>query len=463
MAPAKSSSKATTQAKTTTNTATRGRKQKAQIEEIVDEEPVIEKENEVEQQTQKLKNLVKVSNDDTNDEKNVTISDLNTKSGFVLAVGENISNQLGLGEDIDNRKKPQLVKQLPDDIIQIVAGGMHSACLTKNGQVYTWGCNDEFALGRDNNDEDIDKVELNEHIIQISGGDSHTAALGESGSVYAWGTFRDGNGVLGLEEKKIAKKPFKLKIDEKVIKISSGADHIVCLTEKGDVYTAGNSEHGQLGRVSKYNSHRGGRRGYDTLLLPGLVTFQKKREFNRATKIENIWTTSYCSFLKLKDSNVIIGFGLNNCYQLGIDDGENRYAPEYLTMLRFGADIVKIAGGMHHTLFLDNKGKVYSIGSHRYGCLGIGDIKEDVQKPLQIASLTDIVDISANTSVSYAINKYGKVFSWGSNYSKQLGHDNEDDYLQPERVSSKQIDCRDVYSVSVGGQHTLFIASDEKD
>lgn len=462
MAPTKSSSKnietKTTQVKSTT---TRGRKQKAQTDEIENEEPIVE-EKEVQKNPQVIDKVEEKIETD-NHEQNITISDLNTKSGFVLAVGENISNQLGLGEEIDNRKKPQLVKNLPEDVIQIVAGGMHSACLTKDGQVYTWGCNDEFALGRDNNDEDIDKVELNESIIQISGGDSHTAALGESGSVHAWGTFRDGNGVLGLEEKKIAKKPFKLKIDEKVIKISSGADHIVCLTEKGDVYTAGNSEHGQLGRVSKYNSYRGGRRGYDTLLLPGLVTFQKKREFNRATKIENIWTTSYCSFLKLKDSNVMIGFGLNNCYQLGIDDGENRYAPEYLTMLRFGADIVKIAGGMHHTLFLDNKGKVYSVGSHRYGCLGIGDIKEDIQKPTQIDNLTDIVDISANTSVSYAINKHGKVFSWGSNYSKQLGHDNEDDYLQPERVCSKQIDCRDVYSVSVGGQHTLFIVSDEKD
>ncbi len=78
---------------------------------------------------------------------------------------------------------------LPTNIIQAVAGGMHSACLTSDGVVYTFGCNDEFALGRDNEDE-VDKVELNEKIIQISAGDSHTAALGESGAVYAWGTFR---------------------------------------------------------------------------------------------------------------------------------------------------------------------------------------------------------------------------------------------------------------------------------
>ncbi len=55
--------------------------------------------------------------------------------------------------------------------------------------MYTFGCNDEYALGRDN-DEEIDKVDLPEKTIQITAGDSHTAALSDTGNVYAWGTFR---------------------------------------------------------------------------------------------------------------------------------------------------------------------------------------------------------------------------------------------------------------------------------
>lgn len=110
--------------------------------------------------------------------------------GYVLSVGENISNQLGLGEDIADRKKPQVVTVLPKNVIQVVAGGMHSACLTADGVVYTFGCNDEYALGRENTDGSAGKVELSEKIIQISAGDSHTATLAESGAVYAWGTFR---------------------------------------------------------------------------------------------------------------------------------------------------------------------------------------------------------------------------------------------------------------------------------
>jgi hypothetical protein len=57
------------------------------------------------------------------------------RPGYALAVGENLSNQLGLGADIDNRKKPQIIKELPSNVIHVASGGMHSACLTEDGIV----------------------------------------------------------------------------------------------------------------------------------------------------------------------------------------------------------------------------------------------------------------------------------------------------------------------------------------
>lgn len=297
----------------------------------------------------------------------------------------------------------------------------------------------------------------------MTAGDSHTAALSDTGVVYAWGTFRDGNGVLGLEEKQIAKKPMRFKLRDRVVKISSGADHLVFLTVTGEVYTAGNSEHGQLGRISKYNSYRGGRRGSDMIIAPGLVRIGKTRELKRNVKFENVWTTAYCTFLQVKDSDLIIGFGLNNCYQLGIEDAENRYQPEILHELKFEAKLKKIVGGMHHTVFLDVKGNVYTMGSHRYGCLGLDKIEADVNAPTKVAGVSDIIDIAANTNVTIAISKSGKAYSWGTNYSKQLGLDTEDDYWVPTLVKSKQLDVREVFTASVGGQHSLLVAGEESD
>ena len=60
--------------------------------------------------------------------------------------------------------------------------------------MYTFGCNDEGALGRDTPEEDDcmvpGKVDLRCRVVQVSAGDSHSAALSEDGKVYAWGTFR---------------------------------------------------------------------------------------------------------------------------------------------------------------------------------------------------------------------------------------------------------------------------------
>lgn len=95
------------------------------------------------------------------------------------------------------------------------------------------------------------------------------------------------------------------------------------------------------------------------ILVPGLVRIGKRKELNGSKKVEDIWTSSYCTYLKIKDSDSIVAFGLNNCYQLGAEDMENRYQPDLIQTLKFMAPLKKVIGGMHHTLFLDQNGKLY--------------------------------------------------------------------------------------------------------
>lgn len=54
--------------------------------------------------------------------------------GQVLVLGQGDVGQLGLGESITERKKPALVS-LPEKMMQVVAGGMHTVCLSETGQV----------------------------------------------------------------------------------------------------------------------------------------------------------------------------------------------------------------------------------------------------------------------------------------------------------------------------------------
>lgn len=61
-------------------------------------------------------------------------------------------------------------------------------------QIWTFGCNDEGALGRATSNEKDEgtpkQVSLPVAAVAVSAGDSHSAALLQNGDVYAWGSFR---------------------------------------------------------------------------------------------------------------------------------------------------------------------------------------------------------------------------------------------------------------------------------
>lgn len=52
----------------------------------------------------------------------------------MLACGQGDVGQLGLGVDITERTRLAYV-EIPDPVIQVCAGGMHTVCLTNTGQV----------------------------------------------------------------------------------------------------------------------------------------------------------------------------------------------------------------------------------------------------------------------------------------------------------------------------------------
>lgn len=58
--------------------------------------------------------------------------------GVVLTCGMGDVGQLGLGQDIMERTRFAYV-DIPDPVIQVCAGGMHTVCLTSTGQVSNAG------------------------------------------------------------------------------------------------------------------------------------------------------------------------------------------------------------------------------------------------------------------------------------------------------------------------------------
>ncbi|XP_043972438.1 regulator of chromosome condensation [Gambusia affinis] len=381
--------------------------------------------------------------------------------GQVLVLGQGDVGQLGLGENITERRKPALLS-LPERMVQVVAGGMHTVCLGEIGHVYTFGCNDEGALGRDTSEEGSEmvpgKLILNEKVVQVSAGDSHTAALTEDGSVYICGSFRDNNGVIGLlEPMKTCPIPVKIPLTETVVKIASGNDHIVLLTVDGNLFTLGTAEQGQLGRVPEHFSNRGGRKGLERLLVPQMVKLKRKVRFTDA------FCGAYFTFAVSKEGYVY-GFGLSNYHQLGTQNTPMCFAPVKLTCFRNSTTAwVDFSGGQHHTLCLDAEGQVYSLGRAEYGRLGLGEGAEEKSEPTPVAGIEPAKGVSCGASVSYAVTREGSVYAWGMGTNLQLGTGEEEDEWSPVKMTGKQLENREVLLASSGGQHTALLVKDKQE
>ncbi|CAF1199809.1 unnamed protein product [Adineta ricciae] len=380
---------------------------------------------------------------------------------LVLVCGQNVCGQLGLSTNIIERRKPQHLKitneSKSDEQIQyICAGAMHSCALTRSGHVYTWGCNDDGALGRITNDIDDEYAPglcmMPEQIESLHAGDSFTIAISKSRRAYISGCFRSSEGMLGLfEYKQVAEQPVVVPINQPITQVACGADFCLLLTETGDLYSFGNNETGQLGRHSDSSL----RSIYATWLQPLPISYFQGHH------ILKIWAGGHGFFVLTQASTRrLFSCGANSFSQLGHSVKQPIHCPLEVTDFLSTDKIVKIACGLQHTLILDCMGNVYGLGRSDDGRLGSDQI-HDVTSPKQINQLINIVDIAAGGSVSYAINNCGQIYSFGMGNTCQTGHGNADIFI-PTQINGKQLENRLIQQISVGAQHTLFLVKEKQ-
>ena len=128
-----------------------------------------------------------------------------TADGSLFSWGGNDSGQLGVG-DPENKHAPTLVTQLQGKrVVHVAAGEMHTICSTADGSVFTWGAGHSGKLGLGDGEES-DKLlptlvrgELQcKQVVQVAAGDQHSACVTEDGSVCSWGANEGGQ--LGVDD-----------------------------------------------------------------------------------------------------------------------------------------------------------------------------------------------------------------------------------------------------------------------
>eukprot|EP00357_Protocruzia_adherens_P032722 CAMPEP_0114994568 /NCGR_PEP_ID=MMETSP0216-20121206/13217_1 /TAXON_ID=223996 /ORGANISM="Protocruzia adherens, Strain Boccale" /LENGTH=609 /DNA_ID=CAMNT_0002358455 /DNA_START=47 /DNA_END=1876 /DNA_ORIENTATION=+ len=96
---------------------------------------------------------------------------------------------------------------------------------------------------------------------------------------------------------------------------------------------------------------------------------------------------------------------------------------------------VDVRVGHSHVLALTSDGKVYSWGSNESGQLGIGEGEEEVfWEPRSVTIKGKVTGIVAHNDTSYAITKDGSVYSWGSNPDGILGKGSQSCIHLPQKL-----------------------------
>jgi alpha-tubulin suppressor-like RCC1 family protein len=149
-------------------------------------------------------------------------------------------------------------------------------------------------------------------------------------------------------------------------------------------------------------------------------------------------------------------FGNNYYNQLGF--GHDKVVNEIQIVKELcDQQIIDFANGLFHCIARNSSGKVYCWGWNRRGYLGIGSEVESYQKPMlnQHLNYEFFIDISCGAFHSLVLTNCGEVYAWGLNTNGQIGNGCNDNQLIPIKV--KGFINEKVVIISCGWVHSLVL------
>lgn len=270
---------------------------------------------------------------------------------------------MGLGH-IENEFLPIRIKnQGTDGEILAGCGGFHLVLATPTGDVFVTGRNDENQLG---------------------------VALAED------------------EDEFEPKVTVPLLVDlpmqnATIAKICCGFGHTLLLTSLGRVLAFGSNGRGECG-VGHVDP---------VVYQPTLVEFPSKR-----IQVIDLASKGFHS-LVLTEDGVVLGFGSNDCYQLGLEHDEVVSKP---TAVPLEHACRTIACGVYHSAVVDCNDVLWVFGDNSFAQLAQIDLEQHVPLPLDFPLLIDKVSCGFAHTVLLVEGEQGpQVWAYGSNANGQLG------------------------------------------
>ncbi|KAM3270288.1 ultraviolet-B receptor UVR8 isoform X1 [Capsicum chacoense] len=380
----------------------------------------------------------------------------------VCSWGRGEDGQLGLG-DAEDRFSPTQVSALDgQEIVSVTCGADHTTSYSEGfKQVYSWGWGDFGRLGHGNSSDLFTpqpiKALHGTRIKQIACGDSHCLAVTMEGEVQSWG--RNQNGQLGLGTTEDSLVPRKIEAFKEIpVKmVAAGAEHTAAVSEDGELYGWGWGRYGNLGlgdrndrlvpeKVSanvdacSYVQQEESRQGVMLYEAPTekswLIVTHELLKGEKMFMVACGWRHTIC----VSSSGALYTYGWSKYGQLGHGDFEDHLFPHKVQALH-ESFTSQISGGWRHTMALTADGKLYGWGWNKFGQVGVDD-NCDHCSPVQVKFPHDqkVILISCGWRHTLAVTERQNVFSWGRGTNGQLGHGESVDRYVPRIIEVLSVD-----------------------
>jgi hypothetical protein len=277
-------------------------------------------------------------------------------------------------------------------IVDIATGETGGIVLDSDGKLYSWGGGTSGQLGDNSSANSTTPVAVSTSgalsgkvITDMSGGTGFVVACTSDGGIYTWGGATNGKLGNGTTTGNVTT-PAKLEgvfTGKRVVAVSAGGTFAAALTSDGRVYTWGNNSQGQLGDGGPVvpSTNNPTPAGVSGTGLPGGKTIAKI-------------TCTQSAVYALARDGTLYAWGIGGLGGLGNGTTVSSSTPAQVDVsgVLSGKTIADIAGGNNFALALTTEGKLYSWGTNASGQLGDGTTD---QRNNPIA-----VDVSASSALN---------------------------------------------------------------
>ncbi|XP_066483461.1 serine/threonine-protein kinase Nek9 isoform X2 [Tiliqua scincoides] len=286
--------------------------------------------------------------------------------------GTKLHGQLGHGDKASYRQPKHVEKLQGKAIRQVSCGDDFTVCITDEGQVFAFGSDYYGCIGIDKafGSEVLEPQQLNFFlnipVEQVSCGDNHVAVLTRNREVYTWGCGEYGR--LGLDSEEDHSIPQKVEIQKtsNIISVQCGSDGTFLLTQAGKVLACGLNEFNKLG-LNQCTSGIINHDAYQEIPYTTSFTLAKKLSFYKIRTIAPGKTHTAA----IDERGRLLTFGSNKCGQLGVGDYKKRLGINLLGGPLGGKQVIRVSCGDEFTIAATNDNHIFAWGNGGNGRLAM--------------------------------------------------------------------------------------------